>query len=89
VTTKEEASEALDRAAQEYASVVFAEDGTVGMVQWVLVAHVDILETDESGYTQAVSPSLALHNRLGLLRYATVHSDNDVLSFADVGDDEV
>jgi len=51
------------------------------MVQWVLVAHVDIMDTDESGYTQSVSPSLPLHGRLGLLRYATVHSDADVISF--------
>lgn len=84
--TKEEAHEALDKAAQDYASVVFAEDGSVGMVQWVLVAHVDIMDTDESGYTQAVSPSLPLHGRLGLLRYATIHSDSDVLSF-DPGDE--
>ncbi len=80
--TKEEAHEALDQAAQEYASVVFAEDGVVGMVQWVLVAHVDILDTNESGYTQAVSASLPLHGRIGLLRYATIQSDNDVLTFS-------
>lgn len=81
--TKEEAHDALDKAAQDYASVVFAEDGSVGMVRWVLVAHVDLMETDESGYTQTVSPSLALHDRLGLLRYATVQSDADVLRFPD------
>ena len=80
--TKEEAHDALDRAAQDYAAAVFAEDGTVGMVQWVLVAHVDILDTDESGYTQAVSASLPLHGRLGLLRYASIQSDNDVLTFS-------
>lgn len=79
--TKEEAHEALDKAAQDYAATVFAEDGSVGMVQWVLVAHVDIMDTDESGYTQTVSPSLPLHGRLGLLRYATIHSDSDVMSF--------
>lgn len=79
--TKEEAHAALDKAAQDYAATVFAEDGSVGMVQWVLVAHVDIMDTDESGYTQTVSPSLALHSRLGLLRYATIHSDSDVMAF--------
>ncbi len=86
--TKEEVSEALDKAAQDYAAVVFAEDGSVGMVQWVLVAHVDIMETNESGYTQAVSEGLALHNRLGLLRYATIMADAGVLSFGGTEEDD-
>ena len=79
--TKEEAHDALDKAAQAYASVVFADDGTVGMAKWVLVAHVDILETNESGYTQTVSGDLAIHEQVGLLAYAQAHADEQVRSF--------
>ncbi len=86
--TKEEAREALDKAAQDYAAAVFDGDGTVGMVQWVLVAHVDLLENDESGYTQACSDGLALHQQLGLLRYATVMGDAGVLAFAASDEEE-
>lgn len=78
--TKEEAHEALDKAVQDYAAVVFDGDGSIGMVQWVLVAHVDLLEDNESGYSTAVSASLPLHERLGLLRYATVQADAETVS---------
>ena len=80
--TKEEAHDALDKAAQDYAATVFEDEGGVGMVQWVLVAHVDLLQTDESGYTQTVSAGLPLHGRLGLLHYASVMSDADVLGYS-------
>lgn len=78
--TKEEAHDALDGAVQDYAATVFAEDGSVGLVQWVLVAHVDLPEDNESGYTTVVSSNLALHNKLGLLRYASAQSDAEILN---------
>jgi hypothetical protein len=79
--TKEEAHDALDRAVQDYANAVFAEDGTLGMVQWVLITHVDILQTNESGYSQAVSDGLPLHDQVGLLRYAGLQTDDRVRVF--------
>lgn len=83
--TKEEAHSALDRAVADYATTVFDDEGSVGMVKWVLVAHVDILSTNESGYAQAVSDNLALHERVGLLRYAEIHAETSVIAF---GSDE-
>ena len=81
--TKEEAREALDVAAQEYATAVFAEDGGIGLAKWVLVLHVDILDTNESGYTQTVSDGLAIHEQVGLLAYAQAHADEQVRAFGE------
>lgn len=81
--TKEEAHEALDRAVQNYVAAVFAEDEGVGLAKWVLVSHVDILSTNSSGYAQAVSDNLALHEQVGLLSYAQTHADEKVRQYTD------
>lgn len=86
--TKEEAHEALDRAAQNYAAVVFAEGDGIGMAKWVLNAHVDILSTNSSGYVQAVSDGLALHEQMGLLSYAQVQADVSARQYHDDDEDD-
>lgn len=81
--TKEEAHEALDRAVQDYAAAIFDEGDAVGMAKWVLNAHVDILSTNSSGYVQAVSSDLALHEQMGLLNYAQVQADVSARQYYD------
>ncbi len=73
--TKAEAEEALDRAVQDYVAAVFDDAEGVGMAKWVVNAHVDILSTNSSGYVQAVSDGLALHEQMGLLNYAVVQNN--------------
>ena len=84
--TKEEAHDALDRAVQDYAAVVMDESDGVGMAKWVLSAHVDILSTNSSGYVQAVSDSLAIHEQMGLLNYSQIQVDASMRQYVD--DDE-
>lgn len=85
--TKEEAHEALDRAVQDYAATVFDDSDGVGLAKWVLNAHVDILSTNSSGYTQAVSDSLALHETMGLLSYGQVQADVSAREYHDYDED--
>lgn len=85
--TKEEAHEALDRAVQDYAATVFTDGESLGLAKWVLNAHVDILSTNSSGYVQAVSDSLALHEQMGLLSYAQVQADVSARNYHDEDDD--
>lgn len=77
--TREEAGEALDRAVQDYIAAVFVDDGPVVLGKWVLVAHVDLLESDSDGYTQACSDGLALHERIGLLSYAKARAEHQAI----------
>ncbi len=86
--TKEEAEEALDRAVQNYVATVFADTEGLGLAKWLVTGHVDILSTNSSGYFQAVSDSLALHEQMGLLRYAQVQGDSTCQQYADLDDDE-
>ncbi len=86
--TKEEAEEALDRAIQNYVAVVFADTEGLGLAKWLVSGHVDILSTNSSGYFQAVSDSLALHEQMGLLRYAQVQGDLSAQRYADIEEDE-
>lgn len=85
--TKEEAHEALDRAVQDYAAMVMDEAGGIGMAKWVLSAHVDILSTNSSGYVQAVSDSLAIHEQMGLLNYSRVQADVSARDYHDYDED--
>lgn len=85
--TKEEAHEALDRAVQDYAATVFTDGESLGLAKWVLSAHVDILSTNSSGYVQAVSDSLALHEQMGLLRYSQQQADVTARDYHDYDED--
>ncbi len=85
--TKEEAHDALDRAVQDYAATVFTDGESLGLAKWVLCAHVDILSTNSSGYVQAVSDGLALHETMGLLSYSKAQSDQSAQNYSDYDED--
>lgn len=86
--TKEEAHEALDLAIQNYIAVVFDDAEGVGLAKWVVNAHVDILSTNSSGYTQAVSDGLALHEQMGLLSYAQIQADVSARQYHDYDEED-